>query len=175
MSSLRAGKPGQQPERGQDAAAPIEQASGVTLGPRDRLIGQLYIEGDLHVNGTLEGEVEATGDVDVAEAATVNASVAGREVNISGHMNGAVTASKKLVVSRGGSLVGDVVVPRLVIQDGASFNGNVSMNPGGQPPPRPAAVSETPAALTPEPAPPAPPAAPAAQVPTPDRSKPKRR
>ncbi len=77
--------------------------------------------------GTVEGEVEASGNVDVAEGATVKASVSGREVGISGQVNGAVTASKKLVVSRSGSLTGDVRVSSLVIQDGATFNGNVSM------------------------------------------------
>jgi cytoskeletal protein CcmA (bactofilin family) len=93
------------------------------------MIGELFIEGDLNVNGTVEGQLQATGDVDVAQAANVKASVAGREVSISGQVNGAVTASKKLVVERSGSLVGDVRVPRLVIQDGAKFSGNVSMGP----------------------------------------------
>ena len=120
-------------------------ASGVTLGPRDRLIGQLYIEGDLRVGGTVEGQVEATGDVDVAEGATVKASVTGREVGISGQVQGPVVASKKLVVSRSGSLVGDVRVPRLVIQDGASFSGNVSMGKAvGSPAPVEAPVASEP-------------------------------
>lgn len=105
------------------------ETSVVMLGPRDRLIGELYIEGNLRVSGTLEGQIEATGDVDVTEAATVKASVAGREVNVSGQVNGAVTASKKLVIGRSGSIVGDVRVPRLIMQDGASLSGNVSMGP----------------------------------------------
>jgi len=112
--------------------------SSVTLGPRDRLVGQLYIEGDLHVSGTVEGEVEATGNVEVAEGATVKASLSGRDVGISGQVNGTVTASKKLVVSRSGSLTGDVRVSSLVIQDGATFNGSVSMTGGGQKAPKPA-------------------------------------
>ncbi|HEV2218210.1 MAG TPA: polymer-forming cytoskeletal protein [Candidatus Dormibacteraeota bacterium] len=105
------------------------ETSVVMLGPRDRLIGELYIEGNLRVSGTLEGQIEATGDVDVTEAATVKATVAGREVNVSGQVNGAVTASKKLVIGRSGSIVGDVRVPRLIMQDGASLSGNVSMGP----------------------------------------------
>ena len=133
LSSLRAARP-QEPDQAASAAA-----SSVTLGPRDRLVGQLYIEGDLRVSGTVEGEVEATGNVDVAEGATVKASVSGREVGISGQVNGAVTASKKLVVSRSGSLTGDVRVSSLVIQDGATFNGNVSMT-GGQKTPKAAPV-----------------------------------
>jgi len=99
------------------------ETSVVMLGPRDRLIGELYIEGNLRVSGTLEGQIEATGDVDVTEAATVKATVTGREVNVSGQVNGAVTASKKLVIGRGGSIVGDVRVPRLIMQDGASLSG----------------------------------------------------
>jgi cytoskeletal protein CcmA (bactofilin family) len=105
------------------------ETSVVMLGPRDRLIGELYVEGNLRVSGTLEGQIEATGDVDVTEAATVKATVAGREVNISGQVSGAVTASKKLVIGRSGSIVGDVRVPRLIMQDGASLSGNVSMGP----------------------------------------------
>jgi cytoskeletal protein CcmA (bactofilin family) len=105
------------------------QRSAVTLGPRDRLIGQLHIDGDVRLGGTVEGEVHATGDVDVDDEAKVNASLAGSDVSIRGHVSGAVTARKRLVVARSGSLTGDVRVARLVIQDGASFSGNVTMGP----------------------------------------------
>src|ERR1700730_1711755 len=105
------------------------QRSSVTLGPRDRLIGQLHIDGDVLLSGTIEGEIHATGDVEIDDEAKVKASVAGADVNIRGHVNGPVTARKRLVVARSGSLVGDVRVARLVIQDGASVSGNVSMGP----------------------------------------------
>ena len=39
--------------------------NSVTLGPNDRLVGQLFIEGDLRVAGSVEGELEATGDVEI--------------------------------------------------------------------------------------------------------------
>jgi cytoskeletal protein CcmA (bactofilin family) len=55
-----------------------------------------------------------------------------------------------LVVARSGSLTGDVRVARLVIQDGATFSGNVSMGPQ---PEAFAPVKETPvASAAPEPA-----------------------
>ena len=163
MSSLRAARP-------QESDQAANATSSVTLGPRDRLIGQLYIEGDLRVSGTVEGEVEATGNVDVAEGATVKATVSGREVGISGQVNGAVTASKKLVVSRSGSLTGDVRVSSLVIQDGATFNGNVSMTRSGQQAPKPEPVAQAVVAesvAAPQPA--------AANGPSADKQKPKRR
>ena len=105
------------------------QRGGVTLGPRDRLIGELHIDGDVRLGGTVQGEIHATGDVEVDDEAKVNASLAGGDINIRGSVSGPVTARKRLVVARSGSLMGDVRVARLVIQDGATFSGNVSMGP----------------------------------------------
>lgn len=125
------------------------ETSQVMLGPNDRLIGELHIEGNLRVSGTLEGQIEATGDVDVTEAAKVKASVAGREVTVSGLVSGPVVASKKLVIGKSGSVVGDVRVPRLVMQDGATLSGNVQMGShAAQPEPAPAAAPVELAALT---------------------------
>jgi cytoskeletal protein CcmA (bactofilin family) len=116
------------------------QRGGITLGPRDRLIGELHIDGDVRLGGTVQGEIHATGDVEVDDEAKVNASLAGGDINIRGSVSGPVTARKRLVVARSGSLTGDVRVARLVIQDGATFSGNVSMGP-------------QPDAFTPEPSP----------------------
>jgi cytoskeletal protein CcmA (bactofilin family) len=102
----------------------------VVLGPRDRLIGQLYIEGDLRVVGTVEGALEVTGSVEIDEGGTVT---------------GPVTARDRLVVGRAGSMKGDVRVARLVIQDGATFSGNVSMGKQAVAPPKLVAPAPAPA------------------------------
>jgi cytoskeletal protein CcmA (bactofilin family) len=101
------------------------------------LIGTLSIEGDLRLGGIVEGGVEATGDVEIDDEAKVTASVAGRDVSIRGQVSGPVTARKRLMVAKTGSLTGDVRVARLVIQDGASFSGNVSMGPQTERPAKP--------------------------------------
>ena len=144
------------------------QRSGITLGPNDRLIGELHIDGDVRLGGTVQGEIHATGDVEVDDEAKVNASLAGGDINIRGSVSGPVTARKRLVVARSGTLTGDVRVARLVIQDGATFSGNVSMGPQ---PDAFVAPRETPAAAA------APEAAPAAPPPSTDgkaKGKPKR-
>jgi cytoskeletal protein CcmA (bactofilin family) len=122
------------------------------LGPRDRVIGQIYIEGDLRVGGVVEGEVEVTGDVEIDEMAKVKASLAGRDVTIRGNVSGAVVARKRLVVAKSGSLLGDVRVARLAIQDGATFSGKVSMGAGAETAPPAKAVTAV-EAPTPRPEP----------------------
>ncbi len=150
MSSRRPGT------RATLSVPPPETAAGgprsaVTLGPRDRLVGQLYVEGDLRINGTVEGALEATGDI---------------EVDQGGRVSGPVTAYNRLVVGSEGAVVGDVRVARLVVQDGATFNGKVAMGKpaaeaaaAAQPEPRaeaqiapePAGMAETQAPTEPEP------------------------
>src|SRR5574340_818551 len=67
------------------------QRNSVVLGPNDRLVGQLYIEGDLRVSGTVDGALEATGDIEIAG---------------DGKVSGTVTAYNRLVVGGAASLIG---------------------------------------------------------------------
>ncbi|HEV2140503.1 MAG TPA: polymer-forming cytoskeletal protein [Candidatus Dormibacteraeota bacterium] len=122
--------------------------NSVVLGPKDRLVGQLYIEGDLRVSGSVDGALEATGDIEIAGA---------------GKVNGAVTAYNRLVVGSDASLIGgDVRVGRLTVEDGATFTGRVTMGkheatvprePEPVAAPEPAAAPEAAPATTPEPVP----------------------
>jgi cytoskeletal protein CcmA (bactofilin family) len=113
------------------------------------VVGLLYVDGDLRVGGVIEGELEITGDLEVEDAATIKASVAARQVSIRGQVSGPVVARKRLVVSRSGSLIGDVQVPRLVVQDGATFSGNVSMTALSDAPPKAPVVEATPVEAAP--------------------------
>ena len=91
------------------------QRNSVVLGPNDRLVGQLFIEGDLRVSGMVDGALEATGDIEIAGG---------------GKVSGTVTAYNRLVVGGSASLIGgDVRVARLTVEDGATFTGRVSMGP----------------------------------------------
>ena len=121
----------------------------------------------MRVAGTVDGGLEVTGSV---------------EIDDGGRVTGPVTAQDRLVVGRAGSLRGDVRVARLVVQDGASFSGKVSMGKQIEAPPKPVevveSVSELPKAAAPlQPQPPIKAQAPTkAATPTkPPETKPKRR
>lgn len=105
-------------------------SSSITLGPRDVLVGKLTVDGDVRIQGTLEGELSATGDVNVEAQGTVKAPVEARNVSVRGSLNGDVVAREKLVLAGSGVVTGDVKVARLAIEDGATLNGNVSMQSG---------------------------------------------
>jgi cytoskeletal protein CcmA (bactofilin family) len=99
----------------------------VSLGPRDVLQGRLEIQGDLKVAGTVEGDLKASGDVTVDAGATVQAAIEGANVSVRGQVTGNVTAKRRLTLAGTGRLNGDVRVGRLTVEDGATLNGNVTM------------------------------------------------
>jgi cytoskeletal protein CcmA (bactofilin family) len=119
-----------QAEKSATHAAGSAQNGGtnvVNLGPRDTLNGRLEIQGDLKVAGNVEGELKASGDVSVGEGAAIQASIEGANVNVRGQVTGNVTAKKRLTLGGSGRLNGDVKVARLTVEDGATLNGNVTM------------------------------------------------
>ena len=155
LSTRRPGSRLQTPTPAEPNGSDGQQRNSVNLGPNDRLVGQLFIEGDLRVSGKVEGQLEATGDIEIAGA---------------GKVSGTVTAANRLVVGGGASLIGgDVRVARLQIDDGATFSGHVSMGkaaieasrpamaepappPAPEPEPEPTPVEVTPVVVAAEPA-----------------------
>ena len=115
--------------RGRKGAAPAS-GSSILLGPRDSLVGKLTVEGDIRVRGTVEGELAASGDVQIDPSARVSAPISGRNVSVRGKVTGDVIAAERLLLAGHGSLEGNVQVGRLAIEDGATLNGNVSMGTG---------------------------------------------
>ena len=106
-------------------------SSVVTLGTEDRLEGKLIIKSDLVVQGTIEGEVITSGDITVEAPASVKARLECRNISVRGRVEGDVTAQQRLRLAGSGSLQGNVRVQKLSVEDGATFNGSISMSGEG--------------------------------------------
>ena len=118
----QAEKPAQQAATSQNGGTNV-----VSLGPRDILQGRLEIQGDLKIAGNVEGDLKATGDVTIDSGANIQAAIEGSNVNVRGKVTGNVTAKKRLTLGGSGRLDGGVKVSRLTVEDGATLNGNVTM------------------------------------------------
>ena len=112
-----------------DRQRAAENSSGgtVTLGVDDRLEGKLIIRSDLVVHGSVEGEVITSGDITVESGTSVKARLECRNVAIRGRVEGDVTAQQRLRMAGSGYLQGNLRVAKLHVEDGATFNGSISM------------------------------------------------
>ena len=121
--------------RGAATPAAPETASLVILGPRDSLVGTLSVAGDVRIEGTLEGEVSATGEVSVHPSGTARAQISARDIVVGGTVEGNVVASELVALGETASFAGELRAGRLRVDEGATVNATITMTPTGDAPP----------------------------------------
>ncbi len=97
------------------------------IGADARLLGSFNVEGSLRIDGTVEGHVSSAATVTVGVNATINGNIIAEEVIMGGIINGCVVARSRLVLESSARLEGDLAATRLIISEGATFNGHCGM------------------------------------------------
>ena len=112
-------------------AGPAPSGRRAVVGPASALRGQLSAREDLWIEGQVEGEVQAPAhQVTVSPGGRVRAEVKARSVVVEGELNGNVVASETVTVRAGGRMTGDIRAPRVGLEEGCQFQGNVDMDGG---------------------------------------------
>ena len=92
--------------------------------------GDVTADTDLKVEGLIQGRaIESSQDVEIGEAGRVKANISARNVKIGGEVSGDVAAQEKITITRTGKVQGNLVAPRVQLEDGALFRGSIEMNP----------------------------------------------
>lgn len=100
-----------------------------TIGPSIRINGDVSGEEDLLVQGRVEGSIHlAQHAVTIGPEGRVRADVSGQSVTVEGEVVGNLRAADQVVLRRSARVEGDIVAPRVTIEDGASFRGAVDMS-----------------------------------------------
>lgn len=93
------------------------------LGPGTVIEGTFSFDQPVCIDGTLTGQIQSTSVLIVGEQAEVNAKIEVGGIIILGKVRGEIKAKELVEVRSTGELIADVYSPRLVIEDGAVFNG----------------------------------------------------
>jgi cytoskeletal protein CcmA (bactofilin family) len=123
------------PARPQDAGGRGDAAITVIAG-QSTFNGTLSGTGDVRIEGRIEGRVEMSGHFVIAERGHVEAQVHARVITASGTVRGDLTADEKIELSPTANIEGDLTAPRILIREGATFEGKVHMRDprSGSPP-----------------------------------------
>ena len=104
------------------------------IGPSIEIKGTVTGDEDLVIQGKVEGSIElGAHEVTVGESGKVNADITARTVRIDGEVAGDVRGHEKVVISKSGNVRGNIVAPRMTLEDGAIFKGSIDMDPGDSP------------------------------------------
>ena len=92
------------------------------------LTGETNFQAMLRIDGHLTGRVSSeNGTLIIGSTGKVDANIAVAAAIISGAVNGDIVATEKLELGRSARVVGNIQTPRLVIEDGAIFEGGCTM------------------------------------------------
>lgn len=104
-------------------------ANGPVVIPKAvKIVGEIYSNEDLVIEGFVEGTVEALNQkVTVGHNGTLHATLQVRELDVLGTVLGDVDACERIDIRKDARLVGDIRAARIVIDDGAQFKGSVDI------------------------------------------------
>lgn len=118
----------------------------VSLGPDAEVTGKLSFVGPTRIEGKLRGQVRAADLLVIGAEAVVEASVRAEKLVILGEVRGQVEGAGRVQICAGGKLFGDVETRSLVIEEGATFEGQARME---HPQTQPVAAADSPAVPSP--------------------------
>jgi cytoskeletal protein CcmA (bactofilin family) len=124
------GKKDEKPESGDWTATPVvtqksepQADSRTQIGPGTVIKGEVSIQGEAIVYGTVEGSLTATGSVDVNKGGLVKANVIGKTVRVAGRVEGKIVSGGKVQLVTGAHVKGDIHSQSLKIDEGVYFQG----------------------------------------------------
>lgn len=101
------------------------------LGKSFHFKGDITGTEDIYIDGEVEGTIQLPNQVvTVGPNGTVSAEIHARELVVHGKVRGNTKAQDRIEVSRSGSVLGDMAMARISIQDGAFIQGRVDIRVG---------------------------------------------
>ena len=100
------------------------------IGTGTVINGNIKTEGSIRVDGKIVGSVVTQADAAVGLSGVVEGSVDARNITVAGKVLGMLTAAQKLVLESRAVIRGDLRTTRLVVDEGAVFDGKSTMAGG---------------------------------------------
>lgn len=113
-------------------AAPtrVSSQSGTSvIGSSITLRGDISGEENLVVKGKIEGTLNLpANDIQIDPEGRVKADLMAKKISVAGKVRGNLSGSERVVIQKSGEVEGNIIAPRVVLEDGCKFKGAVEMN-----------------------------------------------
>ncbi len=120
-----------QPGKAAPASQPASNARVAYIGPGIHINGDISGEENLLIEGKVDGKVRVEAhQVEIGRSGLVKADISAKVIKIAGKVRGDIKGTEKVVISSSGNVQGNIVAPRMTLEDGAIFKGSIDMDPG---------------------------------------------
>ena len=115
---------------------PIEKTDiKAFLGPGSQFEGKLVFDEIVRMDGTFRGEVNSKDVLIVGETANVAGEINVGTFILSGRFKGNVKAATRVELRAPAQVEGNIEAPKLMVEEGVIFNGQLAMPGGSKAPP----------------------------------------
>jgi cytoskeletal protein CcmA (bactofilin family) len=92
--------------------------------------GKISVPHSIRIDGTMKGKMETTETLTVGNTGVIEADIVAKSAIIAGRVVGNLSVEDRVELEAQASLVGDLKTRDLIINEGATFHGNCSMDNG---------------------------------------------
>ena len=109
---------------------PSQSKEHAVIGSTILIKGDLSGDEDLVIDGRVEGSIRfPRHSVTIGKNGTIKADIYGKTITVEGTVEGNLHGEEQLIVRHSGTVHGNIVAPRVALEDGSNFKGNIDMSP----------------------------------------------
>jgi cytoskeletal protein CcmA (bactofilin family) len=101
--------------------------SSTIIGKGTVLEGNIETLGNLRIEGKAIGNVKSKSKIALGDSSIVEGNIIAQNAEIAGEVKGTLEVSDLLILKSGSVIHGDIITNRIIIESGASFNGQCKM------------------------------------------------
>lgn len=105
----------------------VNFAANSTIGRDSLFKGQCAVQGNLRVDGSYVGPLLRVEQLYVGPTGRIETDVVADTIVVAGIVIGNINASSRVLLLSSARVMGDLVAPELIIQDGVILDGNCSI------------------------------------------------
>ena len=121
----------QQDARTATGKTPASSGRAAVIGPGIQINGDISGDENLIIEGKVAGKIRlGAHQVDIGQGGKVKADIKAKIIKVAGEVRGDLIGTEKVVISHSGNVHGNIVAPRMTLEDGAIFKGSIDMDPG---------------------------------------------
>ena len=104
--------------------------SAAAIGASIRIKGDVTGDENLIIQGHVEGTIKVQGhNVTISKTGRVKANIEANQIIVEGELQGDMLGDEKVIIRDTGNVHGNIVAPRVTLEDGALFKGSIEMEP----------------------------------------------
>jgi cytoskeletal protein CcmA (bactofilin family) len=122
-------QPAPSPTSSSPSRPPGKSSDRATIGRSITIRGDVSGDEDLMIQGRIEGSIElAQHSVTIGPEGRVKANISARSVTVEGEVTGNLKGQEQVALRATAQVQGDIVSPRVILDDGATFRGSIDMS-----------------------------------------------